>query len=425
MRAGHHCDLITPPIPCGLGGYAARTGPAEGVHDPLFVRSLVLEAEGQRLGIITCDILHLERPLVEDVRARVAALTGIPPERVMLLASHTHSGPSPSPASGIPAPPEYMAWLSLQLAGSLLQATRRLAPVEPAWAVEPVAGLGKNRTDPDLPFDPTLRLLAFLEEGRPKAVLLNYGCHPTVMGPENLLITADWPGAAVAALQRALGGGAWVGFAQGCAGDVSARFTRREQSFAEVERHGRLLAGAALSALGRLVPSGPVRRLGVRSRVVRLEPRPVPPPAEAARQVEAARARLAELEAAGAPHAEIRVAQTALQGAEITLRYATQGVHAALDCEVQALAIGDVALVSMAGEPFSALGRAIQARSPFAATLVAGYGNGYCGYLPDRDAFNRGGYEALSAPSAPGSGERLVEVALELLDELHAEVTGG
>ena len=429
MRAGHHRDIITPPVPCGMGGYAARTGPSEGVHDPLFVRSLALEAGGQRLGIITCDILHLERPVVEAARARAAELTGIPPERVMLLASHTHSGPSPSESSGIPAPPEYLAWLPLQLAGSLLQATRRMAEVEVAWAAEQVAGLGKNRTDPDLPYDPTLRLLAFVAEGRPCAALLNYGCHPTVMGPENRLITADWPGAAVAALQRALGDDVWVGFAQGCAGDVSARFTRRAQSFAEVERHGWLLAGAALSALGRLGGEAgagcSASRLGARSRVVRLEPRRLPPPDEAARQVEAARARLAALEAAGAPHAQLRLAQTALQGAELTLHFATAGSPPQrLDCEVQAFAIGDAALVSIAGEPFSALGRAIRERSPFAATLVAGYGNGYCGYLPDREAFARGGYEALSAHSEPGSGERLVEVAVELLNELHAEVRG-
>lgn len=429
MKAGHHCAIITPPIPCGMGGYAARSGPAEGVHDPLFARALVLEAGGERLGIITCDILHLERPVVEAARERAAALTGIPPERVMLLASHTHSGPSPGDWSTHPSPPEYRAWLPLQLAGCLLQATRQMAEVEVAWAEAPVEGLGKNRTDPDLPFDPMLRLLALLAGGRPRAVLLNYGCHPTVMGPENRLISADWPGAAVAALRRALGDDVWVGFAQGCAGDVSPRFTRREQSFAEVERHGWLLAGAALTALGQL--GGPAGgslsrplRLGARSRVVRLEARRLPSAEEAALQVESARARVAELEAAGASHAELRIAQTALQGAELALRYATEGIPVDLNCEVQAFAIGDAALVSLAGEPFSALGQAIRSRSPFAVTLVAGYGNGYCGYIPDRAAFARGGYEALSAPSEPGSGERLVDAAADLLSELKAEVAG-
>ena len=138
MKSGYHSAIITPPIPCGMGGYAARSGPAEGVHDPLFARTLVLEEGGRRLAIVTCDILHVDRPLAEAVRARVADLTGIPPERVMLLASHTHAGPSTAWWRGEPAPPEYLAWLPLQLAGSLLQATRRMEEVEVAWAAAEV-----------------------------------------------------------------------------------------------------------------------------------------------------------------------------------------------------------------------------------------------------------------------------------------------
>lgn len=93
MRAGCHVGVITPPIPCEMGGYAARTGPAEGVHDDLYVRSLVLEDGGTRLGLITCDLLNLDRALVEQVRKRVSEATGIAPQAIMMAASHTHSGP--------------------------------------------------------------------------------------------------------------------------------------------------------------------------------------------------------------------------------------------------------------------------------------------------------------------------------------------
>lgn len=459
MRAGWHSGEITPPIPCGMGGYAARTGPAEGVHDPLCVRSVVLEAGGERVALVTCDILNFDRPMVVQVREQAGKLLGIPPDRIMLLASHTHAGPAPhgwaarmaSPqhpgaASAHASPPGYLDWLSLQLVSSLAQAAARLEEVEAAGGVAPVAGLGGNRTDPFLPYDPTLRLLALEAGGDLQAVLLNYGCHPTVLGAENRLISADWPGAAVSALARSLGGGAWVGFAQGCAGDVSPRFTRREQSFAEVERHGQALAGAALTALGRLERGRKVRRIGAASRVTRLAPRPLPDLEEAQRQVTVAAARLAQLRNGGAPAGAVRQAFTALQGAQLALEQSRrQGAQAAgrpgdqsaaptggqpgnldLDCEVQAVCLGDeVAIVGIAGEPFSSLGRAIRERSPFPVTLVAGYANGYCGYLPDRAAFGRGGYEALSALAEPGSGEQLVEVALALLTQLKAEVSAG
>lgn len=290
-----------------------------------------------------------------------------------------------------------------------------------------VEGLGSNRTDPALPHDRTVRLLALRTGDCLWAVLVNYGCHPTVLGPENRLISADWPGAAVAILTRALGGGAqgdltWVGFLQGACGDVSTRFVRTSQSFAEVERFGQLLAGAALSLLARLQVYRLGGGLGVRTRVVRLEPAPRPSAREVERQVAAAEARLAARRKAGASHGEIRVAETAFQGVRLAASLSQRQELLQFDCEVQAMRIGlDAAIVGIPGELFSSLGRSIRQGSPFATTLVVGYANGYCGYLPDQDAFRRGGYEVSSAYTAPGLGERLVQVAVELLRELRAE----
>jgi hypothetical protein len=424
LKVGCHIGVVTPPIPTAMGGYGARKGPAVGVHDDLYVRSLVFEAHGERFGLITCDLLNFDRHVVERVRGLVAAATGIAPERLMLAASHTHSGPSTRILMFGEPPAEYVAWLPLQLASSVIQACADLGEAEVAGAVGEVAGLGANRTDPLLPHDPSVRLLAVRGGGRLKAVLLNYGCHPTVMGPENLLVSADWPGAAVAMLGRALGYPVWIGFAQGAAGDVSARFVRREQSFAEVERFGSLLAGKALELLGNL-PSGEAGAdaVGVRSRVVRLEPQAMPAQAEAEAAIAAAEARLAAVRAAGASPGEVRIAETALQGARIARDRAGWQDKLELDAEVQVARLGrDVALVGLACEPFSALGMEIRRRSPFATTLVIGYANGYCGYMPDQGSFARGGYEALSAFTAPGSGERLVETALALLGELKVEV---
>jgi len=408
-----------------MGGYGARKGPATGVHDDLYVRSIVFEADsGERFGLITCDLLNFDRPVVERVRELVSAATGMAPERIMLAASHTHSGPSTRILMFGEPPAEYKAWLPVQLASSLIQACADLGEAEVAGAVGEVAGLGANRTDPALPYDPSVRLLAASAGGRLKAVLLNYGCHPTVMGPENLLVSADWPGAAVAMLGRALGYPAWIGFAQGAAGDVSARFVRRAQSFAEVERLGSLLAGKSLEMLGNLpVLEGAGPGVGVRSRVVSLEPGALPGQAEAEAAIAAAEARLAAVRAAGASPGEVRIAETALQGARIALAWKSMQDKLEFDAEVQVARIGrDVALVGLSCEPFSALGLEIRRRSPFATTLVVGYANGYCGYMPDEASFARGGYEASSAFTAPGSGERLAETALTLLGELKAEV---
>jgi neutral ceramidase len=88
--------------------------------------------------------------------------------------------------------------------------------------------------------------------------------------------------------------------------------------------------------------------------------------------------------------------------------------------EVQVIALGkELAWVSLPGEVFVELGLAIKKRSPFLRTFVVELANENIGYIPDRRSYAEGNYEPESARCAPGSGEKLVDVACRLLDELH------
>jgi hypothetical protein len=87
--------------------------------------------------------------------------------------------------------------------------------------------------------------------------------------------------------------------------------------------------------------------------------------------------------------------------------------------EVQAIAIGeDVAWVSLPGEVFVELGLAIKQRSPFPTTFVVELANENIGYIPDRRSYAEGNYEPESARCAAGSGEKIVEAAVRLLEDL-------
>jgi hypothetical protein len=68
-----------------------------------------------------------------------------------------------------------------------------------------------------------------------------------------------------------------------------------------------------------------------------------------------------------------------------------------LTTEVQALALGDLVFVTAPGELFAEIGAAMQKASPFAQTVVIGYGDDYLGYLFTDQAKKEGGYE----PSHP------------------------
>src|SRR5262249_62313952 len=71
----------------------------------------------------------------------------------------------------------------------------------------------------DGPMDPTVAVARIdAEDGETIATLVNYGCHPTTAGPDNRLLSPDYPGVVRQVVERALGGACL--FLQGAAGDV-------------------------------------------------------------------------------------------------------------------------------------------------------------------------------------------------------------
>jgi neutral ceramidase len=91
------------------------------------------------------------------------------------------------------------------------------------------------------------------------------------------------------------------------------------------------------------------------------------------------------------------------------------GMGQSLTTEVQAFRIGEAAVVGLPGEIFVELGMAIKAGSPIQPTFVAELVGDSVGYLPTRKAYDEGGYEVTATIFAPGAGEMLVDVAVELM----------
>src|SRR5215211_5712900 len=91
------------------------------------------------------------------------------------------------------------------------------------------------------------------------------------------------------------------------------------------------------------------------------------------------------------------------------------------EIEIQVITLGDVAIVAFPVELFSDFGRRVKAESPFPDTIIATLANGWHGYAPTLEAFDRGGYEprfAYLSRLAPEAGERMTDAALELLRRL-------
>ena len=457
LQAGIARTAITPPVGIAHAGWGAQTHQrAEGVDLDLYATVLVLADGAVRAAIVDVEFCTVGRDLAMAIRTAVAELTGIPVPQVRLSYSHTHSGPMLGPSwmtEGEELVPAYVASLPGRIAGAAWEAQRRLAPARVA-AGAGASDIGVNRRFqlesgrvvvgrnwPGFADREVLVVRIDDQEERPIAAIVHFGCHPTIMGPPNRVVTPDYPGVVRQVVGDALG--APCLFLQGATGNVHARVDFVGEP-AVYRRFGAMLGHeAAKVALGlqtrptrerlvRVVESGaplaiyadepagePDGTLRVATRSVRLGVKAYPPFAEAEAEARRQAAHLAELRGRVGPEelqAAVGVARRAEMLASKARLYAGKRE---IEAELHGLRIGPVGLVGFPGEPFSEIGARVKAGSPFRWTLFSGYTNDYLGYVPTREAYDDGGYEVDTSPFLPDTADRLVEASLALLADLH------
>ncbi|HXX36696.1 MAG TPA: neutral/alkaline non-lysosomal ceramidase N-terminal domain-containing protein [bacterium] len=432
FRVGVYRVPITPPVGTYMAGFGARVGPAQGVHDDLFARAIVVDRGSGAIALVACDALYVSRQFTDAVRAEVEARTAIPRDHVLVCATHTHSGPDLTGefTPGTLDPALGVVWQHAA-AGCIEAAWRSRADTEISVGLGSVQGIGVNRrTASGEPVDPEVRVVASRSAaGDVLGVLVNYTCHPVVLGPDNLLFSADYPGYMQRAVEQIVGPGATVVFTNGAEGDVNTGHSADlsgigapipGRTFERAGRLGRLLAGEVLKVLsGPMSPvDGPV---GAVTREIGLELRQASLP-EATDAFAAADAAVRRLESTGADHDTLTAARIRRFHAQVNLGRARQRAATAADwvaAELQALRVGALAFVAVPGEMFVELGLEIKRASPFAQTFVVGLANGAVGYLPTRAACEAGGYEAVATPFVPWAGETVRDTCLDLLRALH------
>src|SRR4051812_9560921 len=94
FRAGAYAQDITPPkFPISVnGGMTDRQ--ATQVHDRLHARCLVLDDGATKIAIVVCDSCMIPREVTDPAKRLAARATGIPPERILIAATHTHTAPT-------------------------------------------------------------------------------------------------------------------------------------------------------------------------------------------------------------------------------------------------------------------------------------------------------------------------------------------
>lgn len=424
-RAGSAKTTFPIPVGTPLGGYMARTSGATGTLDPLQIGAFHLLTGDRSFTVVTADVIAVDASL----RDRIANAARIDPGTLLVNASHTHSGPKRivgrlHPTDADEADDALRERFVRLAAETIHQAMATSEPVS-LWVGEVDAtGAWSNRTAVDRPGDARLRLLVTKRADQSiQTVLAIVPCHPTVLGAESAVVSADLAGgirraiSATAAMERAT-----VLSLSGAAGDISTRFVRHGSTPTDIER----LAALAIRTLEPALHD--LREVVATEASLHTHQMDVVLPSfrddgssDPDADMHAARAELEQAQHAGSSPPVLRQALTRYQGAVLRLELASSpNLIAPPPITIAAWMLArDLALLATPVELFSSLGMRIEAGSPIAQTMVIGYTNGYAGYVADPAAWDAGTYEALASPYARRAGEVLVEDAIALLTRLH------
>ena len=444
LRAGAAAADITPaewPVRV-IGNFGLTM--AKSAHDPLHARAIVLEDGGVKIAIALVDSCYVKREEMDQAKALAFRSTGIPVERILISATHTHSAPPSHAAEGNALEERYVQRLVAQTAAAIAQANQRLEPARIGWSVVPVPDEVFNRrwfmragSIPPTPFgetsdkarmnpppgspdlvhpdggtDPGFSIVSIQSAaGKPLALLGNYSLHYVggVPGPE---LSADYFGefARLVAQEIAPGDPAFVAMlTNGTSGDVNNNdFVHPRPRAQPYERIGLVaakLAGHA-SAAARTVPhqeSAPIR---MAEKVLRLAyRRPTPG------QLKFAQAALEEKD-------ETKLPRNAKAYAERALKL--QAGPAFADLKLQALRIGGLGITTIPCEVFTEIGITLKELSPFRPHFTIELANGHYGYLPTPRHFDLGGYETWLGTNnlEPGASVKITRTLLELLNRV-------
>ncbi len=402
LQAGVARRLITPPRGIFLIGYGDRSRGNVGVHDDLTATALVCSAGEARIGIVALDMLAINEYIVDRVRDRLGG--GI---EVILCCSHTHSGPvAYAGERSSRTNRAYIDFLVEQVCSAVREAEARLAPACLEWS-QGRADISINRREqqadghvvigrnPEGPVDASVRVISVKAGGIRVATLVNYACHGTVLGPDNLLVSADWIGAMRAKVEEELGGLAL--FLQGATGDLNPdMYWNDKRAFEMVKQEGERVARAVISAVqqGAQTISPLPLKISRREAWLPLEApaRSARPPRNYARPLLA----MARLPGWLAFLADPLLNQRYPWKPRIEAREGFWSVP----MRINALRIGDLALATFGAEVFTEIGMKVAQDSPGDYTLFASLCDGCTGYLTTAKAHAQGGYEVDVAPLA-------------------------
>ena len=385
------------------------------------VAVVVRDASGQRVAIVACDVIMMNRDLLDTAADQILKRTGISTSNVLINCTHTHSAPTTCTVHGYVRDEAFSRQVQRAIVDAVVQADERCQKSRPTQMYfrlgqETTVGQNSRLRLPDGtirwtgkteltapatgPFDPDLPVIGFRrDDGTLAALLFGHSTHTIGSLAPNVRSPAFY-GMAAQAIERQLG--VVTLFLEGASGSTHNLVLKP----VEAEQ---VIRAAVLETWKTAAPL-PVNRVGAIKREVTVTVRRFDEAKE-----EAAVSSYCRKHIPGA-----RAEETIQVFRDMRRKLAGhQGEQR--KTWVQAMCIGDVAIVGVPAEYFTVLGVDIKRRSPFKHTIIAELANDWIGYVGDRPAYELGGYQVwmgLHSWTERGTGEYIADEAVKILHAL-------
>lgn len=402
----------------GIGPYKVKEQEGELRASAVVVK----DPKGNRVALVECDVLMINRDVLDDAARRIEKQTGIPFDNVLINTTHTHHAPTTVTVHGYKREEAFTRHVGDMAVEAAVAADKRLTPVTMLFRLGEESTVGQNSRQllkngminwtglledvvrPTGPFDPELPVWAFRKaDGSYEAILFNHSTH-TIGAVKPGTRSPGFYGLAAQELEKQKGG--TVLFFEGASGSTHNLHLQAPEMVLRIKQ-------AVLDALDKAVPHPIDRVRGIRSEL----------------EVKVRRFDEAKEDKAVVDYLSYRIKNPKVEAEVRDVFRAMRKELAGRQGEsvktwVQAIRIGDTAVVGVPAEFFTVLGQDVKRRSPFRYTYVFELANDYIGYVGDRKAYDLGGYQlwtGFHSFTAPGTGELIVDEAVKLLNRLHGD----
>jgi hypothetical protein len=410
LEIGMYGVNITPYIGCALGGFGARKEGAQGIHDDIFAKIVFIQG-AESVVIVSLDLVGISVDMVGKIRFMVTEITKVPKNNIMISATHNHAGPDIILWDQDRVSKAYKQSLIENIVGGITAAWRFRGPSRIGFSQGRIDGIGVNQRHHDgKPIDPGVAVIRVDDQnGNLKGVLINYTCHPTILGSNNLFVTAGYPGYATRLIERIKGENVIAMFTNGAAADINAGhspdlsaigYPIPERTFKRAEKLGNMLAGEVLKTL-EVIETMEEVPVAAKTRIVSLPLKKMPSFKQIENDLKEKECFLKDLIKSGASDKEIAKAEIQKLYAYRLLKLKKERQenlqNEYMDVELQVIRIGECALLACPAEVFVEIGLKIKEKSPFKQTVFVGYANGYVGHIPTSEAIKEGGFEVVTS----------------------------